>query len=66
MIIEYPRYPTPEEIHALEHAARRARAETIARLFGAAVRGLVKLIVRGAALLAGKSRGPRAPARRAV
>ncbi len=31
------RYPTPEEVSALERAARRARAEEMARLAKAAV-----------------------------
>ena len=47
MTIKHPRYPTREEIDALVQAARRDRAETIARLFRDAVRGLAKLIARG-------------------
>jgi hypothetical protein len=42
------RYPTPEEMLALERAARRARAEAIASLFAAAGRHLKELIRRGA------------------
>ncbi len=42
------RYPTPEEMLALDRAARRARAEAIASLFAAAGRQLKELIRRGA------------------
>src|SRR6267142_1948176 len=42
------RYPAPEEMLALERAARRARAEAIASLFAAAGRQLKELIRRGA------------------
>jgi hypothetical protein len=42
------RYPTPEEMLALDRAARRARAEAIASLFTAAGRQLKELIRRGA------------------
>jgi hypothetical protein len=42
------RYPTPEELYALEHEARRLRAAEVARLFkagAAAVRSLFARIV---------------------
>ena len=42
------RYPTPEEMLALDRAARRARAEAIASLFAAAGRLLKELIRRAA------------------
>ena len=42
------RYPTPEEMLALDRAARRARAEAIASLLAAAGRQLKELIRRGA------------------
>lgn len=60
---ELRRFPTPEEIHAIEQAARQARAEAIARMVFAAARGLKTLIVRGATALAGKARRTAAPAR---
>lgn len=50
------RFPTPEELLAIERAARRARAQAIARLLAAAWRQLKELIVRGAAALAGEVR----------
>jgi len=34
------RYPTPQELYALEANARRLRSEEIARLLRAAVKGL--------------------------
>ena len=45
MIVRH-RYPTVEEIYAVEQAARRLRAETIARGMRAAARGLGTLTVR--------------------
>jgi len=42
------RYPTPEEMLALDRAARRARAQAIGDLFAAAGRQLKELIRRGA------------------
>jgi len=42
------RYPTPEEMLALDRAARRARAQAIGDLFAAAGRLLKELIRRGA------------------
>lgn len=66
MIIVNLRYPTPEEISALERAARRERAKAVARLLRAAIRGLVELTARGAALFTGKKRGSSLPAHRAV
>lgn len=56
-------FPTFNEIRAIERAARRARAEAIARLFAAAWRNLAALIASGAASLAEKTRGA-GPARR--
>ena len=44
---EYLRFPTPEEMEALERAARRARAEAMARLFVAAGRQVKEMIARG-------------------
>jgi hypothetical protein len=44
------RYPTPQELYALEHAARRMRAEEIARLFRAlsqGVKGLFDVKAKG-------------------
>ena len=46
--VESFRYPTPEEMLALDRAARRARAEAIASLFAAAWRQLKELIRRDA------------------
>ncbi len=43
------RYPTAEELQALELAARRARAAEVARLFAAGA-SAVKSIVVGAAV----------------
>ena len=50
------RFTTPEEMRALERAARRARAEAIAGLLAAAGGQLKELIVRGATVLASKVR----------
>ena len=58
--IRYSRYPTPAEIDALVDAARRERAETIARVFRGAVRRLAELIARGAPGAAGARARPRA------
>ena len=46
MTIEHFRYPKHEEIDALMRAARRDRAEAIARLFRDAFRGLAGQIGR--------------------
>ena len=43
------RYPTSEELRALEFAARRARAREVARLFRAGAAGLKGLFERIAA-----------------
>lgn len=40
------RYPGPEELSALERAARRARAEEVARLAKAALGGIKALFAR--------------------
>jgi len=45
-VIELHHYPTADEIHAVELAARRLRAETIACGLRAAARGLGTLAVR--------------------
>lgn len=42
------RYPTPEQVSALEHAARRARAEEIALLAKRAAAGVKSLFGRTA------------------
>lgn len=60
------RYPTLEEIGALERAARRARARALARMFVAFVIGMKTLFVRGAAVLAAKAGRTRKPARHHV
>jgi hypothetical protein len=59
-MIELRRYPTPEEIDAIERAARRLRAETIARLLVSATAGLKALAARSTASLAvhGHGAGP--------
>jgi hypothetical protein len=57
------RYPTPEEVHAIEQAARQARAQAIAQLFAAALGQLKALIVRGATALASTVRRARELAR---
>ena len=46
--VESFRYPTPEEMLALDRAARRARAQAIGDLFAAAGR-LLKELIRGGA-----------------
>src|SRR6266700_5745135 len=43
---EHRRFPTPEEMRALERAARRARAEVIGRLFAVAGRQLKEMIMK--------------------
>ena len=48
MTIEPIRYPTRDEMDALLEAARRDRAEAVARLIRGAVRGLAELIAPGA------------------
>jgi hypothetical protein len=61
------RFPTHDEMLALEQAARRARAHEFARLLRAAARRLKALIARGAAALArNKARRADAPARHGV
>lgn len=57
------RFPTPEEVFAIEQAARRARAEELHRLFTAGARKLKALIARGAMAFASKVRSTDAPAR---
>jgi hypothetical protein len=39
------RYPSSEEVQAMEHAARKARAEELARLAKSALAGLKGLFV---------------------
>lgn len=60
------RFPTHDEVFALEQAARRARAQELSRLLSVAARKLKALIAHGAAMLARKTRRADAPARRAV
>ncbi|MBI4292435.1 MAG: hypothetical protein HY661_13240 [Betaproteobacteria bacterium] len=55
-MMEYLNFPTPEQIHAIEMAARRERARVIAQMFRTAARKLKALIARGAAMLSGKPR----------
>jgi hypothetical protein len=57
------RYPTLEEVYAIECAARRARAQAIAHLFAALLQAMKALVVRGAMALAGKVRRTRELAR---
>jgi hypothetical protein len=40
------RYPTPEELYALEHEARRLRAAEMARLFRAGIKAVRSLFQR--------------------
>ena len=44
------RYPTTQELYALEHEARRLRAAEMARLFRALVVGTRNLFARAAAV----------------
>jgi hypothetical protein len=60
------RYPTPDEMLAIERAARLARARAVDALFSAAARGLGKLISSIAVALAEKARRPRSAARYGV
>ena len=55
-MMDYPHYPTLEQIHALEMAARRDRARAVAHMFRTAARKLKALIARGATMLARKIR----------
>ena len=52
------RYPTTAEIRAIEIAARRARAQEMARLFRAGTRALQSLAARLVAAFAGKTVSP--------
>ncbi len=51
------RYPTPDELYALERAARRARNEEMARLVRAGARALRRGIARVAAVLSARKVG---------
>jgi hypothetical protein len=51
------RFPTPDELYALERAARRARNEAMARLFRAGARALRAGIARVAAVLSARKVG---------
>ena len=51
------RYPTPDELYALERAARRARSEEMARLVRAGARALRAGIARIAAVLSARKVG---------
>lgn len=64
-MIENCRYPTPEEITAIERAARQLRAQFIAGLFDSAGRALKTLVARGLASLAVAPQGA-GPARRSL
>jgi hypothetical protein len=55
-MMEYLNFPTPDQIRAIEMAARRERARFIAQMFSTAARKLNALIARGAAMFAGKTR----------
>ena len=46
-MMQYLHYPTPEQIRAIEQAARRARAEAIARMFRTIKRELNASIAHG-------------------
>ena len=48
------RYPTPDELYALEQAARRARSEEMARLVRAGARALRSGIARIATVLSAR------------
>lgn len=56
-------YPTPEEMHAIEVAARRAQIEEMLRLAGLAAKGVKRLVVRAAAAIARRRRRPGTVAR---
>jgi hypothetical protein len=66
MMMKFSRYPTPAEMHALEQAARLARARAIAGYFIAAARGLKRLAARGASALAVEAPRPQASIRRSA
>jgi len=66
MNIRNHHHPTFGEIDAIEQAARRMRSEYIAGLLARAARRLVRLVARAGARVAGKSRAPAVPARRAA
>jgi len=51
------RYPTPDELYALEIAARRARSKEMARLVRAGARALRAGIARVAAMLSARKVG---------
>ncbi len=51
------RYPTPEEMEIMTVAARRARAQAVAGLLAAAVRGLKAWFARGSAAPADRLQG---------
>ncbi len=48
------RYPTAEELQALELAARRARAAEVARLLAAGASAVKSIVARAAASLAAR------------
>ncbi len=56
---ECRRFPTLQELHAIEQAARRARAEELRRLFAVGARKLRALIARGVMAFASKVRAAR-------
>jgi hypothetical protein len=65
IMIEY-RHPTPDEIAAHERAARRLRAETVAKLAVSAAAALKALAARGIASLAVHGHGAGPSARRSL
>jgi hypothetical protein len=65
-MIQNRRYPTPEEIDAIERAARRLRAETIAGFLVSAAAALKTLAARGVASLAIHGHGAGPSARRGL
>jgi hypothetical protein len=65
-MIEYRRCPTPDELAALERAARRLRAETVAKLAISAAAALKALAARGIASLAVHGHGAGPSARRSL
>ena len=61
--IERFHYPTPEEIHAIEVAARRAQVQEMLRLAGIAVKGVAGLVRRAVNAVGKQRRRPATVAR---
>ena len=55
--------PTPEEVRAIELAARREQAEEMLRVAGIAAKGLKTLVVRAVSAVARLRQRPRSIAR---